>query len=84
MGNADIGESVTERGWTPMRKMQGHVGAVYDMRFSPDGLMLATASADHTAMQALGRQVGPGDAARAAVRFQMTFYIRWPSVRIHN
>jgi WD40 repeat protein len=45
---ADIGESVTERGWTPMRKMQGHVGAVYDMRFSPDGLMLATASADRT------------------------------------
>lgn len=45
---ADIGESVTERGWTPTRKMRGHVGAVYDMRFSPDGSVLATASADRT------------------------------------
>ncbi|HUQ92214.1 MAG TPA: c-type cytochrome domain-containing protein [Bryobacteraceae bacterium] len=45
---AGIGESVNERGWTPSRKMQGHLGAVYDMRFSPDGAVLATASADHT------------------------------------
>jgi WD40 repeat protein len=45
---ADIGESVTERGWTPTRKMPGHVGPVYDMRFSPDGTVLATASGDRT------------------------------------
>ncbi len=45
---ADIGESVTERGWTPSRKLQGHVGAVYHMRFSPDGSILATASGDRT------------------------------------
>jgi len=45
---ADIGESVTERGWTPTRKVQGHLGSVYDMRFSPDGTVLATASADRT------------------------------------
>jgi len=44
----DIGESVTERGWKPMRKMAGHLGPVYDMRVSPDGLLLATASADRT------------------------------------
>ena len=45
---ADIGEAVTERGWTPTRKMAGHVGPVYDMRFSPNGSMLASAGADHT------------------------------------
>ena len=44
----DIGESVTERGWKPMRKMAGHLGPVYDIRVSPDGLLLATASADRT------------------------------------
>ena len=71
---ADIGESVTERGWTPMRKMQGHVGAVYDMRFSPDGLMLATASAV-TYRAALGRQVGPGDprASRPGQKVKLRF-----------
>ena len=45
---ADISESVTERGWTPTRKLQGHVGPVYHMRFSPDGSVLATASGDRT------------------------------------
>jgi WD40 repeat protein len=45
---ADIGEAVNERGWTPSRKLRGHVGSVYDMRFSPDGTFLATAGADRT------------------------------------
>lgn len=45
---AGIGEAVTERGWTPTRKMAGHIGPVYDMRFSPDGSILASAGGDHT------------------------------------
>ena len=45
---AGIGESVTEGGWIPARKIPGHLGPVYDMRFSPDGKLLATSGADHT------------------------------------
>jgi WD40 repeat protein len=44
----EIGESVTERGWKPTRKMAGHFGPVYNMRLSRDGSVLATASADKT------------------------------------
>ncbi len=43
-----IGDSVSERGWIPMRKLPGHTAPVYDLRFSPDGTMLATAGADHS------------------------------------
>jgi hypothetical protein len=45
---ADIGESVTERGWKPARRMAGHFAPVYDLRFSPDGTLLASAGADRT------------------------------------
>ena len=45
---AEIGASVTEAGWIASRKFPGHLGPVLDMRFSPNGDFLATASADHT------------------------------------
>lgn len=45
---ANIGESVTERGWYPARKMPGHIATVHDLRFSPDGKLLASVGADHT------------------------------------
>ena len=45
---AEIGESVTERGWKPARRMTGHWAAVYDLRFSPDGSLLASAGADNS------------------------------------
>jgi WD40 repeat protein len=47
----DIGnmsETVSERGWIPARKLSGHNGSVYDLRFSPDGRTLASAGADRT------------------------------------
>lgn len=45
---AKISESVDQTGWTPTRKMTGHLAPVWCMRFSPDGTLLATAGADHT------------------------------------
>ncbi|MCI0718673.1 MAG: hypothetical protein L0338_06815 [Acidobacteria bacterium] len=43
-----VADDLTEGGWRPTRKMEGHVGTVQAMRFSPDGRLLATASADHS------------------------------------
>jgi WD40 repeat protein len=45
---ATVADDLTEGGWRPTRKMEGHVGTVQAMRFSPDGKLLATASADHS------------------------------------
>jgi WD40 repeat protein len=45
---ATVADDLTEGGWRPTRKMEGHVGTVQAMRFSPDGRLLATASADHS------------------------------------
>ena len=42
------GATVTEAGWIASRKFAGHLGPVFDMRFSPDGEFLVTAGADHT------------------------------------
>ena len=45
---ANMSDTVSERGWIPARKAPGHTAAVYDLRFSPDGKLLATAGADRT------------------------------------
>ena len=45
---ATVADDLTEGGWRPTRKFEGHVGPVQAMRFSPDGRFLATASADRT------------------------------------
>ena len=45
---ATVADDLTEGGWRPTRKFEGHVGPVQAMRFSPDGSLLATASADHS------------------------------------
>ena len=45
---ATVADDLTEGGWRPTRKFEGHVGPVQAMRFSPDGRLLATASADGT------------------------------------
>src|SRR5262249_48013582 len=46
LGN--MSETVSERGWIPARKLAGHTGSVYDLRFSPDGRLLASVGSDHT------------------------------------
>lgn len=45
---AKIGESVSDFGWKPVRKISGHLDKVYDMHFSPDGKLIATCGADKT------------------------------------